>query len=166
MPVAMAMTFFSAPPASTPMRSRFVYRRSSREPSRAWSSVASAWSADAMTAAAGRPIATSRANVGPDRTASGALGNRSRTSSLIRRWRAGSNPLVADTTAARGDGVTRVSVAAKNSDGTARTTRSASASAVAASAVASTLAGISRSERYQGLRRRAAMASATWAPRA
>ena len=89
-------------------------------------------SRDAITAAVGRPSATSRAKVGPDSTATRASGNRSAISSLMRRWRSGSSPFVADTsgTSAGMDG-RALSDAPTNSDGTATITTVAPASASA-----------------------------------
>ena len=98
-----------------------------------------------MTAAVGLPDATSRANVGPDSAATRAWGKRSRTSSLMRTWRPGSKPFVAETImASRGAG-TVASVAPKNSDGTTITITSAPSTAAATSAVACTAAGTSKS---------------------
>ena len=54
-------------------------------PSLRWSAAASVSSRVAITAAVGRASATSRANVGPDSTATRASGNRSLITSLMRR---------------------------------------------------------------------------------
>jgi hypothetical protein len=113
-----------------------------------------------MTAAVGWARATSRAKLGPESTATAVAGQRSLTTSLMRRCRAGSKPFVADTTGTV-TGRSRASVASKYSDGTATITSVAPSSAAAASLVASIPAGSSTSDRYHGFRRRARIASTT-----
>src|SRR3989442_745599 len=68
-----------------------------------------------------------------------------RSSSLIRTWRTGSKPLVAETMIASRRAGTVASVAAKNSEGTTITMTSAPSTAAATSPVASTPAGRSKS---------------------
>src|SRR5439155_1461372 len=84
---------------------------------------------------------------------SAARGNGSPTTSLMRTWRSGSKPFVAVTIGTASErGPTLLSVAAKNSLGTATTTTDAPLTASAASVVAATPPGMSTSGRYQGLR--------------
>jgi len=66
MPAATAMTFFSAPPSSTPTRSVLEYNRRRGPFSAAATREAKAASADATVSAVGRPCATSRAKLGPE----------------------------------------------------------------------------------------------------
>src|SRR5258708_2516272 len=95
MPVASAMTFFSAPPSSTPMTSVDEYTRNCGVEkiccaSRAISSVSAA-----ATTAVGWPLKTSCAKDGPDTTAIGVPDSRaSLNTSLIVASRSGSSPLV------------------------------------------------------------------------
>src|SRR3990170_7731467 len=120
-----------------------------------------------MTAAVGRPSATSRANVGPESAAMRARGKRSAITSLIRRGRSGSKPFVALTIGtSSGTGSSRASVAAKNSEGTTMTIRLAPRATAASSPVTSTSAGSSMSARYHGLRRVSRMPATTSGSRA
>jgi len=69
MPEAIAMTFFTAPPTSTPITSLLAYTRK-----RAWCNAcavtrANSSSPEASVSAVGRPCATSWAKLGPDNTA-------------------------------------------------------------------------------------------------
>ena len=82
-PAAIAMTFFSAAPSSTPTGSSLVYSRSEGPANAPWISRASSASADAITTAAGSPRAISRAKVGPERAATRGGNLRPTTSATI-----------------------------------------------------------------------------------
>ncbi|EXJ40041.1 hypothetical protein D049_4478B, partial [Vibrio parahaemolyticus VPTS-2010] len=70
-PAPIAITFFTAPPSCMPMKSLFAY---TRKVLLQWifscRSATNSASGEATEIAVGRPIASSFANVGPDRTAS------------------------------------------------------------------------------------------------
>src|SRR5439155_7224574 len=112
-------------------------------------------SVHATTAAVGRPSATSRANVGPDNAATGASGQVSVSSSVMRTWRCGSSPFVAETIGRRrgNAGAAPFTTLPKNSDGTATTTTSAPSSACSTWPVAMTRGGSATPGRNQGFSR-------------
>ncbi len=70
-PAAMAITFFNAPPISTPTTSSLPYTRRKRPRNSSCTSATVRASAAATTTAVGMPLATSDAKLGPDRTATG-----------------------------------------------------------------------------------------------
>ena len=73
-PAAIATTFLSAPPISTPATSSVAYSRSDGPRNSCWTRRAASADGDATTTAVGSPAATSAANVGPDSTATGRVG--------------------------------------------------------------------------------------------
>ena len=103
-PAPMAMTFFTAPPSCTPIKSGLLYtRKLLPQCSSCWRSSEKAWSVDASEIAVGRPAASSLANVGPEITASGiSVPSTSRATSCNRRPVSASSPFVAHTMRASG----------------------------------------------------------------
>ena len=93
MPVAMASTFFTAPPTSTPIGSVEVYTRRLSEWKAATACSAKAVSRLAATRAVGWPNATSLAKLGPDSTPLRACGRKASAISWPRRPLPFSKPL-------------------------------------------------------------------------
>ena len=145
MPTASAMTFFTAPPTSTPNTSVFVYGRKYVVRQTCCSFSATPSSAQATTLAAGCRRAISFARFGPDTTAmrSGPAPVTSAMTSLIRRVVPSSIPFIRLTrTQSGGRSETHVLRLLRSvCDGTARTTTSAPRRASAASEVAATVSG-------------------------
>ena len=81
-PAAIAITFLSAAPISTPTGSLLVYSRNVGPENATCSSRASSASADEIAAVAGSPRAISLANVGPERTATRGVNLRPTTSPI------------------------------------------------------------------------------------
>ena len=100
MPQAMASTFLTAPPTSAPIRSSARYGRKAGMEMVSASFMPSASSAQASVTAVGRPRATSMAKLGPDRTAAGAPGRISASTSVISLPVSRSIPLAHSTTGA------------------------------------------------------------------
>ena len=72
-PAAMAITFFTAPPTSTPTTSEVVYTRNLEEEKTLCTLAATVSVVAAAVTAVGRPHATSAAKLGPDNTTTRAL---------------------------------------------------------------------------------------------
>ena len=109
-PVAMAITFLTRARRARrpPRRGSCTARSAGAARRRCRSERDAARPTTATTSAVGRPWATSRANDGPESTATGRPGSRSARSSDMRRPCCGSRPFVADTSSAsRGDAVAR-----------------------------------------------------------
>ena len=143
-PDAMAMTFFIAPPISTPITSSLPYRRRYGLRNSAWTSSVAGASADAASTAVGSCCATSIAKLGPDSTTTGRPAPASSaTTSDMRSSVSVSSPFAA-LTSTTPDGI--CGAAARTTprqpcDGIARTITSAPATASAARASTSTPGG-------------------------
>src|SRR5688572_3016541 len=160
MPAAIAITFLTAPPTSTPIRSALKYTRMRPPCSNAAASRAKPASRAASVSAQGSPRATSSANDGPDRAPQRAPAPS--TCSTIWCGRSpvpGSKPLHSQTSGA--GFFLRTSV--RPATGVAARKRSALAGK---SALTFTWGGISMFGRYRWLRRVRAIASACAGSRA
>ena len=102
-PAAMATTFFSAPPISTPITSLVTFTRSVGEAKTCCTNLACLSSSDAATRLVGRPSITSLAKLGPDSATRGwsSPSALSRTSCMVRQ-EVTSRPLLTETTGTRG----------------------------------------------------------------
>ena len=158
-PAAIAMTFFTAPPSSTPVTSTLVYSRNVGPENSSCTLAVSSRSAEAITTAVGSLLATSRANEGPESAATPGVNFTETTcamSSVIRSRVLSSRPLVALTKTILGSrcGSMRVYTARACAEGITPRTMSACRSAEPRSPVTSTCCGRVNPGRYTSLTRR------------